>query len=169
MIMGFCTDNRRNWLTWPVTCKIREYVQQPAVRESADYLADNGPLEYTFGQHMWQLLKENPRIKEAFDDNMAGRNAVHKIHWYEKYPAEERLALAAKRDPKSVFLVDVAGNQGYDIVSFRQKFPDLPGRCILQDLPETLQRLESPLTSVETMEYNFFTLQPIKGRKANII
>ena len=134
------------------------------MRGSADYLADNGPLAYTFGQPMWQLLRNNPRIKEAFDDNMAGRNTMHKIHWHEKYPAAERLATGAKHDTESVLLVDVAGNQGYDISSFRQSFPDLPGRYILQDLPETLQRIKSLAPTVETMEYDFFTPQPVKGR-----
>ena len=70
--------------------------------------------------------------------------------------------LRSERDSASVFLVDVAGNKGHDISSLRTRFPDLPGRLVLQDLPQTFEDLP-PLVDIEVMPHDMFTEQPIKG------
>ena len=62
-----------------------------------------------------------------------------------------------------MFLVDVAGGKGHDVSSLRARFPNLPGRLVLQDLPRTLEDL-TPRDGIEIMPHNVFTEQPIKGR-----
>ncbi|KAL9036098.1 MAG: hypothetical protein Q9180_004489 [Flavoplaca navasiana] len=37
-------------------------------------------------------------------------------------------------------LVDIGGGKGHDVMEFKKKFPSLPGRLIVQDLPNTIQR-----------------------------
>ncbi|CAI7654987.1 unnamed protein product [Penicillium glandicola] len=61
--------------------------------------------------------------------------------------------------------VDVGGNIGHQSARLRARYPDLPGRIIVQDLPETIQAAP-PVEGVEHMAHNFFEPQPIIGAKA---
>ncbi|MCJ1405556.1 hypothetical protein MMC11_008784 [Xylographa trunciseda] len=49
-------------------------------------------------------------------------------------------------------------------MAFKAKYPKLPGRVILQDLPQTLEHVQ-PIPGVEVMVQNFFEPQAIKGSK----
>ncbi|KAJ5674339.1 uncharacterized protein N7477_004273 [Penicillium maclennaniae] len=62
--------------------------------------------------------------------------------------------------------VDVGGGAGYQTAAFKEKYPNLPGRVVLQDLPEPVEDAKSVVpTDVERMVHNFFEPQPIKGAK----
>lgn len=100
--------------------------------------------------------------KEAFDYWMSSRRAGMKREWFDIYPIKSQLLAGSERDSASVFLVDVAGGKGHDILSLRTRFPDLPGRLVLQDLPQTLEDLPTH-DHIEIMPYDMFTEQPIKG------
>lgn len=49
-------------------------------------------------------------------------------------------------------------------MALREKYPDIPGRVILQDLPATVERA-LPTPGVENMAHDFFQPQPVKGAK----
>ena len=123
----------------------------------------NGPFEFANGISVWDALKQNAELKKAFDDNLAGRSKLHPVRWHDKYPAASKLEHISGRGPENVLIVDVGGNQGYDLISFQKQNPNLPGRLILQDLPETLARINLPLQCIETMAHDFFTPQPVRG------
>jgi hypothetical protein len=82
--------------------------------------------------------------------------------WLDVYPVEAELA--GKITANSVLLVDIGGNQGHDLTTFRERYPKLAGRLILQDLPEPIDKISPPLEGIEVMPYDFFTPQPVKGR-----
>jgi ubiquinone/menaquinone biosynthesis C-methylase UbiE len=65
----------------------------------------------------------------------------------------------------TTIFVDVGGGAGHQAINFKQKFPELPGRVIVQDLPYSIVMVgdESRATGVEYIIYNFFRSQPIKG------
>jgi hypothetical protein len=65
-----------------------------------------------------------------------------------------------------VLLVDVGGNQGHDLVRFRKKHPQAPGRLILQDLPAVVAGHTDE--TIEAMAYSFLDPQPVKGESAII-
>jgi hypothetical protein len=67
---------------------------------------------------------------------------------------------------KDVLLVDVGGNQGHDLVRFRKKHPQAPGRLILQDLPAVVAGHTDE--NIEGMAYSFLDPQPVKGQSAII-
>ena len=94
---------------------------------------------------------------------MAGRNALQTLRWHQKYPAASELASIAHHQ-KELCLVDVAGNRGHDIISFREAHPEVSGRFVLQDLPETMSTIKQPPRGIELMEYDFFTPQPVRGK-----
>ena len=62
---------------------------------------------------------------------------------------------------KPVF-VDIGGGFGHQCQLLKTTFPDLSGKIILQDLPQTLEHV-SPIEGVEIMAQNFFEPQAVKG------
>ncbi|TVY73381.1 Demethylsterigmatocystin 6-O-methyltransferase [Lachnellula suecica] len=64
---------------------------------------------------------------------------------------------------KPVF-VDVGGGFGHQCIAVKEAFPDLPGRLILQDSPQTLSHVPV-IDGVDIIEHNFFEPQVVKGAK----
>jgi hypothetical protein len=119
---------------------------------------DVDPHTFTFGKSMFEYTAENPEYGKAFDDFMTARREATWDKWFQIFPAKEKIQPA---EIGEVLLVDVAGGQGYWSQQFRQAFPELPGRIIVQDQPHVITKLDS----VETMAYDFFTPQPIAGAR----
>ena len=55
--------------------------------------------------------------------------------WFDIYPVRERL------DDKSHIFIDLGGGAGHDVASLKSRFPDLPGRLALQDLPAVVNNI----------------------------
>ena len=128
-------------------------------------LTEKDPFTFAHGMPIWEAFKQDPRLKKAFDENLVGRSKLHPVRWHDKYPAAAELGRnPAKGTDDEVLVVDIGGSQGYDLMSFRKQNPHLPGRLIVQDLPETLARINSPLPGIEMMAHDFFTPQPIRGK-----
>ncbi len=83
--------------------------------------------------------------------------------WVDDYAVEEKLGCLITK-PDQAVLVDVGGGFGQQAVAFRNKFPGLPGRVVVQDIPSTLANA-SPVEGVEFMAHDFFGAQPIAGAK----
>ena len=117
---------------------------------------------------MWKYFDKTPEQRKYFDDYMTARRAGIAT-WYKTFPFADALLQGAKTDKDAVLLVDVGGNQGHDLVSFHQAYPDAPGRLILQDLPSMIAEVlkESPPWGVECVAYDFHNgPQPIHGARA---
>jgi hypothetical protein len=67
-----------------------------------------------------------------------------------------------------VLIVDMGGSMGHDLSEFRRKWPDVPGRLVLQDLPEVIEQAKTVglHSSIQPMAHDFFTEQPVKGTYA---
>lgn len=119
--------------------------------------------EYAHGtETIFELLEKNPEQKEAFDDYMRSRRLSNSLQWFDIYPAATEFA-NAHVGVNEILLVDIAGGPGQEVERFKQRYPDIPGRCVLQDLPLTLQRIDRLSEGIEAMAYDFFTPQPLKG------
>lgn len=151
-------------LMFPIGAKVLEYMRTQDFQEfpKGD---QKGISEFALGMPLWEAMRLDPMAKQVYDTYMSGRRAIVKDHWYDAYPVKEKLTNETLHGGKDeVLLVDIAGNTGHDIKSFRDNFSDLPGRLILQDLKETLDIIKDPLERIETMQYDFYTPQPIKGQ-----
>ncbi|KAK5128868.1 hypothetical protein LTR85_000201 [Meristemomyces frigidus] len=126
---------------------------------------DRSPIQHVFGDTMFGVLSKDPRRKKIFDDYMEARRYSTEPKWFEIFPAGQKFAGELKAKSDEVQLVDVGGGKGHDIALFRQRFPDLAGRLILQDLPRTFSSLTEKPPGVELMEHDFFTEQPVKGAR----
>jgi demethylsterigmatocystin 6-O-methyltransferase len=81
--------------------------------------------------------------------------------WLDLYPIEEKT-----RDLKDeqVVFVDVAGGIGHQSVTLRKHLPSaIKNRVIVEDFEAVLKQAIQH-QGVETLSYDFFDTQPIKGR-----
>ena len=60
--------------------------------------------------------------------------------------------------------MDVAGGFGYDIQTFKDRFPNQTGRLVLQDQPSIIDNVIELHPDIVRMKYDFFTEQPVKGK-----
>ncbi|KAI9652252.1 MAG: hypothetical protein M1831_007100 [Alyxoria varia] len=127
--------------------------------------SDKTPFHFTYGMHLFDHLKANPEHKNAFDDYMIGRKGDIRSSWIDLYPAEKLVSDGPA--PNTVSVVDVGGGVGTDLMNFGTRHRGNSGRLVLEDLSETLERLEGLPIDIEKVEYNFFTMeQPVKGARA---
>lgn len=126
----------------------------------------DGPFQYAFGTKLqyFDWLKNEPEHNRTFNSMMQVQRQAHGEDWTSFYPVQERL----QTKPDAPLLVDVGGGLGHDLAAFHTQFPDLPGRLILQDMPQVLNQIsENGIPAkIEKMEYDFFKPQPIKGARA---
>ncbi|KAJ5131069.1 O-methyltransferase family 2 [Penicillium bovifimosum] len=116
--------------------------------------------------HFFEFMKANPEIASQFNNHMSayhqGRPSWMDVGFY-NVPS-----LFPNVEQNDVLLVDVGGSMGHDLSEFRRKWRDAPGRLVLQDLPEVIAQAKIMQLhwSIEAMEHDFFTEQPIKGARA---
>lgn len=108
------------------------------------------PMSYTFKTPMFEYMRQNAEQLANFDGWMTSRREG-RLRWQDIFPAGSVLSSSLTDDPESALLVDVGGNQGHDLFAFKQRNLDLPGRLVLQDLPETLARIKQPVDGIEIM------------------
>lgn len=100
--------------------------------------------------------KQHPRELSYFQKLMS---VPRDGDWFDVVPfAEEAASVSQER----ALFVDIGGSIGHQSKRLRSKYPTLPGRVIVQDLPETVN-VAAPAPGVEFMAYDFFTPQPIQG------
>ncbi|KAI2464675.1 O-methyl transferase B [Annulohypoxylon bovei var. microspora] len=102
-----------------------------------------------------------PGAMDQFHTYMALRRQAE-LSWLTVYPVHEEAA--GLTDQKRPLYVNIGGGIGHQCAQFREKYPDLPGRVILQDLPGTVARA-LPTPGVENMAHDFFGPQPVRGAK----
>lgn len=64
-----------------------------------------------------------------------------------------------------VLFVDIGGGEGHYTHAFNHKFPDAPGRRIVQDLPHVISNISTLPEKTELMAHDFFKPQPVKGAR----
>ena len=143
------TDLRDTALQYAWNCKGQTFFE---------FAASNGPPPFPQGPP-WAALFGQMLV--AWSQN--------RRHWMDEgyYPVRQKIIEGA--DEKGVFIVDVGGSNGHDLLQLKDKFPDLPGRCVLQDLKEVVEgavqsgQLEK--SGIEAEAHDFFTPQPVKGAR----
>lgn len=80
--------------------------------------------------------------------------------WLSVYPIEKEVVAW---DPEAPVFVDVGGGIGHQCAELKAKYPNLPGRVVLEDLPHCINTA-LPTPGVENLVQNFFEPQAIKGK-----
>ncbi|CAG7953768.1 unnamed protein product [Penicillium nalgiovense] len=112
-------------------------------------------------------VQQEPLTAKQFNNHMSVY-AQGRVRWMDPgfYPVQEQLIDGVTIGSDDVLLVDVGGSFGHDLSDFRRKWPGLPGRLVLQDLPEVVDSVKDLHPSIEVTSHDFFTEQPVKGARA---
>jgi len=79
------------------------------------------------------------------------------------YPVRDRFEQGMMQNANEVAIVDVGGGMGHDLAELKKKQPTIPGRFILQDLPQVIEQIPQPFDGIEATAHDFYTEQPVKG------
>lgn len=103
-------------------------------------------------------FSQHPENRAALIKYMAMEQTV-RGRWLDEYPIQRDMQ---GWDPNMPVFVDIGGNVGHYCAMFKNRFPNVPGRVILEDLPGTLAHA-LPTLGVESLGHDFFEPQPVKG------
>ena len=105
-----------------------------------------------------------------FNTFMEGQRA-NRPYWGDWFPVRERILNDTSTDPERPLLVDIGGGRGHDLLAFKDRFPDAPGKLVLEDLPGVIDEVRgiqnlSKDYRFDTVPYDFFTqVQPVQGSR----
>lgn len=114
---------------------------------------------------MW--LCQNPEALARFNNFMEGQRA-DRPHWADWFPVQDRVLADADSNPDRALIVDIGGGRGHDLLGFKKRFPNAPGKLVLEDLPVVIDEVRRAQdldgANIVPVKYNFFTeQQPVKG------
>jgi len=148
---------------------------------------------FSTGQSFFEWMHEPSNILIAADFNQLMTFATQRrTSWMDVFAPDALLEEVTKDEPSArdgALLVDIGGSIGTDAVEFRRRYPHVPGRTVLQELPAVIEsataknpdlsnevcsafrpRADS-LTYSDALQdficqvYDFFTPQPVHGAR----
>lgn len=143
-----------------------KYLQETAYQNPKDN--EDMPFNKKFnanGEHYFDWLGRQPKLLHSFHQFMTTQRLGHP-QWLDFYPLEQLFSAVDKSDKNAVLFVDVGGSVGHECRAVHARYPNHPGRLILQDKPATIDRVTPE--GFEAMKHDFFTEQPIKGRSRQL-
>ncbi|KAI4162077.1 MAG: hypothetical protein LQ342_004247 [Letrouitia transgressa] len=158
-----------------------EALADPRINGAMYYTFDiSGPVYQAIPDHLKATSYQNSGSKYVWHTAMStdqdffpwAKQHPEQIKWFQQLMSVPRegdwLDVAPFQDvsveSERALFVDVGGSIGHQCARLKQKFPDLKGRIVLQDLEETIKNAP-PIEGVEMMSHDFFKAQPIKGAK----
>ncbi|KAI1138503.1 S-adenosyl-L-methionine-dependent methyltransferase [Hypoxylon sp. FL0543] len=147
----------------------RSLVNMPFYLEKTGFKNVEGPPgpfqdAHDTDDNMFQWLIKDPPMMVNFNAFMTGQR-VDRKQWFDFFDVEDILLNGAKMDPDATLLIDIGGGEGHDISEFHKRYPDAPGRLVLQDLPPVIDSVQELTPKVERQKYDFFQPQPVKGAR----
>ncbi|KAF9730110.1 Demethylsterigmatocystin 6-O-methyltransferase 8 [Paraphaeosphaeria minitans] len=117
-------------------------------------------------KNMFEYLTTHPPLGQRFNSHMGGYR-LGRSSWMHpgSYPVKERL-IKGMLETNTTLLVDIGGSLGHDLQEFATRYPNEPGRLILQDLPAVMDAIQSLHPNIERTKHDFFTEQPVKAARA---
>ncbi|RAL11829.1 putative O-methyltransferase [Aspergillus homomorphus CBS 101889] len=132
----------------------------------------DGLMQYAFRskQTTFERIAADAALLRDFNTFMGNTMGARK-YWVDWYPVQERIldGFVEEGSKGKALLVDVGAGKGHDLLAFREKFPQVGGRLVLEDLPavvDGLRGLEGGVNAgIEMVPYDFFTEQPVVGAR----
>ncbi|PQE18007.1 O-methyltransferase protein [Rutstroemia sp. NJR-2017a BVV2] len=113
--------------------------------------------EHNKDLNVMQYLFSDAIVLQEFNGWMQHQR-LNSSTWMDVYPLD--VSASSKPD----FFVDIGGGLGHMCVALKERFPNISGRVILQDLPGTIDNL-SPGQPFAPIAHDYFDEQPVKGAK----
>lgn len=111
---------------------------------------------------LFEWFPKHPEYLNNFNLWMTGQREG-RANWLDFFPFEEQVIKGFKDSDGAVILVDVGGARGHEVEAIKKRYPTVPGRVLLQDLPNTVAQAVT-VPGMESFAHDFFTEQPIKGQ-----
>jgi hypothetical protein len=114
---------------------------------------------YETKEHPFLWMRDYPEKLDLFSRWLQ----VYRIGlptWLDGFPFDQLVAQNTDKD--TVIFVDVGSASGSQSIGLRERFPDVPGRIVMQDIPQVIEAVK-PSHGIEAQVYDFFTPQPVKG------
>lgn len=144
-----------------VLSRLPEYFHTKGWESPSD--AFDGPFQFAIeSPHYFDFLSSNPYYQQAFNKTMTMSFRRRGKDWFDVFPVADRLRVPRDADP---LLVDIGGGQGEDLKKFKGRFPTMPGKLFLQDLPAVVQGVQDLPAGIEVQDHDFFQVQPVKNAK----
>ena len=126
--------------------------------------SSHGLFQYAFNTPLgaFDYMSEQPEHLAAFNTFMEGKREG-RVPWFNYFPFKKAICEGFKNEEGAVLLVDVGGGRGQILEALKNTFPDQPGLLIVQDLPQTVENNSHSSSQIQSMGYDFFTPQPVKG------
>ena len=127
---------------------------------SPHYVKYGYSLSHNTNENPFDVIKKDPKKQQQFVD------AMSYSHLHSSYSMNH---LIDNFDFGSIghgTIVDVGGSHGQVSIAIARKYSEV--KCIVQDLPDTINGLESRVPEdlkprISSMEHDFLTIQPVKG------
>src|SRR5258706_168577 len=117
--------------------------------------AYNGPFQYarSTNLHCFDWIATQPKLQHAFNVVMGMTRPGRSNRWFEVFPASLKLHV---QSPSDVLIVDIGGGVGHDLISFKEKYLDLPGMLILQEISVVIDSIANLPAGIQAMKHDFF-------------
>jgi len=141
-----------------------DWLQSHQYRDSVGKLPTAWTSVVPTDKHPYGYLADNPWALELAQAHMRIQRESRPL-FFDALDFQERFA--QDTTSSTILFVDVGGSTGTQSRTLRERFPDLPGRVLLQDRPEVIGPEKADLASarIEAEVYDVFTPQPVKGAR----
>ncbi|GKZ28714.1 hypothetical protein AbraIFM66950_011781 [Aspergillus brasiliensis] len=151
------------FLAFPQFLQETAYINPTDARHTAFHLGKQTD------QDLFSWLQTHPQDQSTFNAWMSAQRETHP-NFLDVINFEQRFASGATATASTVLFVDIGGSKGHQSIAFKERYPSLPGRIIVQDLPHVIEAVRAnPLPGfegIETQPHDMFTPQPVKGARA---
>ena len=164
---GLAAGHRYEWdFVIHSVVKAPKYLRETGHQTPVDPM--NGLSQYGHNTRLscFNYLQSIPSLYSDFNTFM-NQWLGSREDWTTWFPTQ-KLIDGSKSD--TTLLIDIGGGKGQDLEVLRARHPDC-GKLVLQELPQVLQGMTTNELdpSIERMEHDFFTEQPVKGTVAALL
>ena len=145
----------------------------PAFLAKTNYQNPTDPSHCAFNESfhttdtLFEWFPKHPEDLRDFNLWMTGQREG-RANWLDFFPFKKQLADGFQGGDDAIMLVDVGGALGHEVQAIKNRYPDLPGEFVLQDLPDTIKQAGT-VPGMQAMAHDFFAPQPIKGKNLAMI
>ncbi|PHH70098.1 hypothetical protein CDD82_7343 [Ophiocordyceps australis] len=165
-------QDRANTLRWarkiiaPGALTLPDHLQSNQYKDPTGIFPTAWTSSVPTDKHPYEYLADNPwalKLAQAYMRNQReGRPLFFHVLDFET-------RFGQKTNSSTILFVDVGGSTGSQCLALRQRYPNLPGRVMIQDRPEVVKQLKGKIdasANIEAEEHDIFTPQPVKGARA---
>jgi hypothetical protein len=148
----------------PLFAALPEYLKSHNYKNPTTALDSPWQSAYSTTDHPFQWLQAHPSHLSLFMSWMPLERHGNP-EFLDVFPFEREIGQNTTDD--TVLFVDIGSALGTQAVLVRERFPQLKGRVIVQDLQHVIDTCNANRRpGIETQVYDFFTPQPVRGARA---